>query len=113
MTALVALDPQKTMFQPPVAQVRIELIAHESWQHGISFAKMCEECVGVLLDDCVQQRAGVVDARRPGSATLQRLPRSGSVEDDDVAGQQPHMLVRGCDTERRARVAIVPTLGTP
>ena len=26
---------------------------------------------------------------------------------------QPNMLLRGCDTERRARVAIVPTVGTP
>ena len=43
MTAMGALDPQKTMFQPPAAQVRIKLIAHESGQHGITYAKMREE----------------------------------------------------------------------
>ncbi len=42
------------MFQPPAMQVRIKLIAYESRQHGIAFAKMREKCVGVLLDDCVQ-----------------------------------------------------------
>jgi hypothetical protein len=56
MTAPVALDSHKTMFQPPAAQVRIKLIAHESGQHGITFAKMREECIGVLLDNSIQQR---------------------------------------------------------
>jgi len=40
VTALVALDSQKSMFQPPATQVRIKLIAHESGQHGITFAKI-------------------------------------------------------------------------
>ncbi len=30
---------------------------YESGQHGITFAKVREECVGVLLDDCIQQRS--------------------------------------------------------
>jgi len=56
MTALAALDPHKPMFQPPATQVRIKLIAYESRQYSITFAWMREQCVGVLLDNSIQQR---------------------------------------------------------
>ena len=55
MAALVALNPQETMFEPSAAQVRLELITHEPGQHGIALTKMREECVGVLLDHLVEQ----------------------------------------------------------
>ena len=53
MTALAALDPQKSMFEPPAAQVRIELSANESGQYRIALAEMLEERIGVLLDNPV------------------------------------------------------------
>jgi len=55
MPALFALYPQESMFEPPAAQIRFKLLAHETGQWCILLTKMGEEPLGVLLDNLVEQ----------------------------------------------------------
>ncbi len=98
MTALVALDSQKTMLQPPATQVRIKLIAYESRQYSITFAKMREECVGVLLNNSIQQRflgsmtRITVQRRCEYGAAMRFCVRSGSKHPCDWNPSMPTAL---------------------
>ena len=78
VTALIALDPHKSMSQSSAAQVRIKFLTHEFWQHSITLTKMREERIGVLLDNPVEQRflwpvSYIVAVRRYDGANTVRL----------------------------------------
>jgi hypothetical protein len=56
VAAAAALDAEESVFEPPAAQVRFELLAHEPGQRGVAFGEMLKERLGVLLDSLVEQR---------------------------------------------------------
>jgi len=83
------------MSQSSAAQVRIKLIAYESRQYSITFAKMREECVGVLLDNSIQQRflgsmtRITLERRCECGAAMRFCVRSGSKHPTDWNASMP------------------------
>ena len=53
--ALVTLDTQESVFEPPAAQVRLEFLAHKTGQRCTALTKMGEQSLSVLLDNPVEQ----------------------------------------------------------
>ena len=56
VTAPVALDPQKAMFQPTTGEVVVELMGDEARQMGAVLGDLTQELRQVLFDDEIERR---------------------------------------------------------
>ena len=92
MAAAVAFDPQEPVFEPPTAQIILELFQHEAGKRSLIVPKFLTQARQMLLNDRIQR--GILWLMSPiASAStnpISPLPQSVS----DQCGSHRHRLRR-------------------